>query len=191
MAARRRLVLGVMGAGERASRRDVKLAEELGELAARAGWVVLTGGRDAGVMRAALRGAKKVQGSLAVGVLPGRDRSEASPYADVVIATGMGEARNVVNVLSSDVIVACGAGSAGTVSEAALALKAGRPLVLLAPTDEAAALFSRLGRISVAASPAEALALAGRLIHLSPRERSGSPKFRTSGGGSRRHRRRG
>jgi uncharacterized protein (TIGR00725 family) len=149
-----------MGAGEKASRRDVKLAEDLGELAARAGWIVLTGGRNTGVMAAALRGAKKVVGSLTVGVVPGRDAEGASPRADVVVATGLGEARNAVNVLSSDVVVACGRGGAGTASEAALALKAGRPLVLLAPAPEAAAFFSRLGRVSVAASAAEALDLA-------------------------------
>ncbi|HET9796200.1 MAG TPA: hypothetical protein VFS34_17265, partial [Thermoanaerobaculia bacterium] len=60
--ARRRPVLGIMGAGEKASPRDVQLAEELGELAARAGWIVLTGGRDTGIMDAALRGAKGVEG---------------------------------------------------------------------------------------------------------------------------------
>jgi uncharacterized protein (TIGR00725 family) len=140
----------------------VKLAEELGERAARAGWIVLTGGREAGVMRAALRGAKKVEGSLTVGILPGRDRAEASPFADVAIATGMGEARNIVNVLSSDVVVACGAGGPGTASEAALALKAGKPLVLLAPSPEAAAFFAGLGAVRVAETAAAAVEIAER-----------------------------
>jgi hypothetical protein len=150
-----------MGAGERASRRDVKRAEELGELAARGGWAILTGGRDAGVMAAALRGAKRVEGSLTVGILPGRDRADASPYADVVVATGMGEARNIANVLSSDVVVAVGASGAGTASEAAFAIKAGKPLVLLAASREAAAFFAELGPIGVAESAPEALELAG------------------------------
>ncbi len=169
-----------MGAGERAARRDVKLAGELGELAARAGWIVLTGGRDAGVMAAALRGAKRVEGSLTVGVLPGRDRAGASPFADVVVATGMGEARNVVNVLSSDVVVACGRGGPGTASEAALALKAGKPLVLLAPSREAAAFFAALGRVRVAETPSGAVAIAEEVRSRSekPRRRGRSPARR-------------
>ena len=151
-----------MGAGEKASSRDVKLAEELGERAARAGWIVLTGGRNTGVMRAALAGAKRVEGSLTVGIVPGRGRAEVCPFADVAIATGMGEARNAVNVLSSDVVVACGAGGPGTASEAALALKAGKPLVLLAPSPEAAAFFSRLGPVRIAGTAAGALEIAKR-----------------------------
>jgi predicted Rossmann-fold nucleotide-binding protein len=67
----RRPVAGVMGAGDGASGADILLAERLGELLARAGFVVLTGGRDAGVMAAATRGAKRVPESLTVGVLPG------------------------------------------------------------------------------------------------------------------------
>ena len=159
----RRSVLGVMGAGENASEADLRLAEELGELAARAGWAVLTGGRAAGVMDSALRGAGRIEGSVTIGVVPGRDASGASRHASVVIATGMGEARNVVNVLSSDVVVACGTGGAGTASEAALAVKSGRPLVLLAPSDSAEAFFRRLGPVHVARTAAEAIALAGRL----------------------------
>ena len=160
-----------MGPGEKASSRDLRLAEELGELAARAGWIVLTGGRDTGVMRAALRGAKRVEGSLTVGVLPGRDPGDASPLADVAIATGMGEARNVVNVLSSDVVVACGTGGPGTASEAALALKAGKPLVLLAPSPEAAAFFPGLGPARVAETAAAAVEIAER-----ERPRRGRPR---------------
>ena len=44
----------------------------------------------------------------------------------------MGQARNLINVLSADVVVVCGAGGAGTASEAAHAIKAERPLILLA-----------------------------------------------------------
>lgn len=114
-------------------------------------------------MDAALRGARKIEGSLTIGIVPGRDPRDASPNASVVIVTGLGEARNVVNVLSSDVVVACGAGGAGTASEAALAIKTGRPLVLLAPVSEAEAFFSGLGPVHVAKSPAEAIAAAERL----------------------------
>ncbi|MGQ0649852.1 MAG: cytochrome [Gemmatimonadaceae bacterium] len=155
----RRSVIGVMGAGEGASLHDLALAEELGRLVAAQGWALLTGGRDAGVMRAASRGAKSVAGSLVIGVLP----SESGPVAsdvDVAIFTGLGHARNAVNVLSSDVVVACGVGGPGTGSESALALKMGHPLILLAPSAEARAYFGSLGGVMyVASEPREVVDL--------------------------------
>jgi uncharacterized protein (TIGR00725 family) len=135
-----------MGGGN-ATAGEVKQARELGALIAQQGWVVLTGGRNAGVMHAASAGAKSVLGGLTIGVLPfaeDRDECDVSPAVDIAIFTGFGEARNVVNVLSSDVVVACGGGGPGTASEAALALKAGKPLILFAPPDEARVFFSSL-----------------------------------------------
>jgi uncharacterized protein (TIGR00725 family) len=117
-------------------------ARRLGRLLAEAGWVVLTGGRPTGVMEAACAGAKSVPGSLTIGILPAGPEGPVSEYVDVAVFTGLGEARNVVNVLSSDVVVACGVQGPGTASEVALSLKAGRPTVLLAPTPRAAAFFS-------------------------------------------------
>ncbi len=152
-------VVGVMGAGEGAAAEDVARAERLGELLAKGGWVVLTGGRDAGVMAAASRGAKKVNGSLTVGILPG-DSGGVSPDVDLAVFTGMGYARNAVNVLTSDVVVACGAGGSGTASEVALAIKSGKPVILLAPSPEAEAFFRTLkGDILVARSPEETVDL--------------------------------
>jgi uncharacterized protein (TIGR00725 family) len=160
----RRPVIGVMGAGDGASARDCALAEALGAEIARRGWALLCGGRAAGVMDAAARGARSVEGSLVVGVLPGDGEDPAvSTYLDVAIFTGMGNARNAINVLSSDVVVACGAGGPGTASEIALALKSGKPVVLLAPPEEMAAFFRRLDpRARVAASADEAAELAAR-----------------------------
>jgi uncharacterized protein (TIGR00725 family) len=131
-----KFVVGVMGAGEKARPEDVADAYRLGELIAREGWVVLSGGRAAGVMEAVNRGAKSVPGSLTIGILPSRE-SVASEFVDVAIVTDLGNARNNVNVLSSHVVVVCGKGEAGTVSEIALALKARKPVVLcLAASDE-------------------------------------------------------
>ncbi|MCT0249070.1 hypothetical protein [Synechococcus sp. CS-205] len=131
----RRTVVGVMGAGEGASAEAVALAEELGECISARGWVLLTGGRPAGVMAAASRGAAQVEGHLVVGVLPdegtGDDRQKTADL-DLALFTGMGKARNVINVLSADVVVVCGGGGPGTASEAAHALNGGRPLILLA-----------------------------------------------------------
>lgn len=124
-----RTIIGVMGGGDSAPESAVKLAYRLGELIAEQGWALLNGGRDAGVMDASAAGARS-RGGLTIGVLPRDDTKNASEHLDVRIVTGLGSARNVVNVLSSDVVIAC-AGGAGTVSEIALALKHGRPVILL------------------------------------------------------------
>jgi uncharacterized protein (TIGR00725 family) len=165
----RRLVVGVMGAGLDARPSDVVLAERLGELVAEQGWVLLSGGRDAGVMAAANRGAKRVPGSITVGVLPSNGSSkddDVSPDVDIALFTGMGDGRNVINVLSSEVVIACGAGGPGTTSEAALALKASRPLVLLAPTPEAEAFFRSLGSTHVAHTAEETISIVRHLTGL-------------------------
>ena len=102
---------------------------------------MLTGGRPAGVMEAASVGAKSVPGSLTVGILPSGPDGPVGAAVDIAVFTGVGEARNVINVLSSDVVVACGVEGAGTASEVALALKLARPTVLVAPSPEAAVFF--------------------------------------------------
>ena len=99
-----KFIVGVMGAGENARSEDSTRAYQLGELIAREGWVVLSGGRAAGVMEAVNRGAKSVPGSLTIGILPSRE-SVASEFVDVAIVTDLGNARNNVNVLSSHVVV--------------------------------------------------------------------------------------
>ena len=138
-----RLVIGVMGPGEGATDADCANAERLGEAVAGRGWVTLTGGRPAGVMAAALRGARRRDG-LTIGVLPGTSADSASTDAEIRIVTGLGEARNLVNVLSSDVVCVCGM-SAGTASEVALALKTRRPTVLIAPDASTEQFWRPLG----------------------------------------------
>jgi uncharacterized protein (TIGR00725 family) len=154
----RRAVVGVMGAGEGASAEAVALAEELGERISNRGWVLLTGGRPAGVMAAASRGAARVEGHLVVGVLPdegnGDDRQHTAAL-DLALFTGIGKARNVINVLSADVVVVCGGGGPGTASEAAHALNAGRPLILLAVPPLWREFFCSLGKEVEIASDGE------------------------------------
>jgi uncharacterized protein (TIGR00725 family) len=129
-----------MGAGEpRPATLDV--ARRLGRLIAEAGWVLLTGGRPAGVMEAASAGASSVPDSLTLGILPSGRDGPVSEEVDVAVFTGVGEARNAINVLSSDVVVACGVEGPGTASEVALALRLDRPTILLAPSPEAVAFF--------------------------------------------------
>lgn len=151
-----------MGAGDEASPADLTRAFELGQLLAREGWVVLSGGRNAGVMREVNRGAKSVAGSLTIGILPGADDSAAAPDVDVAIVTGMHNARNNINVLSSRVIFACGLGGPGTVSEVALALKAHKPVILVGVDDPTSQFFRRLAgeHLFCADTATEAVALA-------------------------------
>lgn len=160
----RRTIIGVMGPGGGASRKDLENARRLGALVAQQGWVVLCGGRRAGVMDAVCRGAKEA-GGLTIGVLPGDDPGDASEAVDIAIVTGMGNARNAVNVLSSDLVVACGMG-AGTASEIALALKSGKNVIILGDHPEAIAFFRAVGkeRVTVARDPDEAIAAARRLL---------------------------
>jgi uncharacterized protein (TIGR00725 family) len=152
----RRKVIGVMGAGE-PSAPCLAHARELGTLLAKRGWVVLTGGRPAGVMAAACAGAKTVPGSVTLGILPGASGGQNADV-DIAVFTGMGEARNVINVLTSDVVVACGVEGPGTISEVALAMKADKPVILLGA--------SKLARDFFRAVPGGA-----RLLHAdNPRE---------------------
>jgi hypothetical protein len=152
----RKIVIGVMGPGEGATAIDLHAAYDLGRRIAEQGWVLLTGGRNIGVMDAACRGAKQADG-LTIGILP-RQREGVSEAVDIAIFTDMGNARNSINVWSSDVIVACGMG-AGTASEVALALKVAKPVVLLNPTAEAIHFFRQLvgqnaSQLSIAPDPA-------------------------------------
>ena len=155
---RMRTVVGVMGSGSDPGPEVVAMAERLGELIAGRGWVLLNGGRACGVMDASARGASRA-GGLVVGVLPDEDGHGASRHLDIAIRTGIGEARNLVNVLSSDVVIAM-AGGAGTLSEVALALKAGRTVICLG-FDPGPAVTDHAGvTLLAASSPDEAVALA-------------------------------
>jgi uncharacterized protein (TIGR00725 family) len=121
----------------------------VGRLLAEHGCTVVTGGLDE-VMAAAHRGAKKAGGTT-IAILPGERRDEANPWADHVVATGIGHARNLAVAASGDAVIAIG-GSYGTLAEMAFARRLGRPVVALegAPSVEGA---------EVAASPEEAVAL--------------------------------
>ena len=117
--------MAVVGGGE-ADPEALVVAEEVGRNLAQRGAVVLCGGLG-GVMEAACRGAK-AEGGTTVGILPTDDRHHANEYVDVAIATGMGEARNALVVRAADVLVAVD-GEFGTLSEIALALRTGTPVV--------------------------------------------------------------
>jgi uncharacterized protein (TIGR00725 family) len=113
------------------------VAEDVGRLLAERGCTVVTGGLDE-VMAAAHRGAKSAGGTT-VAILPGEDRRAANRWADHVVVTGIGHARNLAVAASGDAVIAVG-GSYGTIAEMALALRLGRRVVALegAPVVEGA-----------------------------------------------------
>jgi uncharacterized protein (TIGR00725 family) len=117
--------VAVVGAG-RATADEERTAEEVGRRLAAADAIVVCGGLG-GVMEAACRGAKS-GGGTTVGILPGASRSDANPFVDVALPTGLGELRNGLVVRAADAVVAVG-GEFGTLSEIALALKAQKPVV--------------------------------------------------------------
>jgi len=128
MARRRRTVIGVMG-GAQVSPEVERMAEELGRQIALAGYCLLSGGRPKGVMLACSRGASNASG-LVIGVLPDADPDCANEFVDISIATHLADGRNLINILSSDVVIAC-PGGGGTLSEVGYAIRNRRPLVLL------------------------------------------------------------
>jgi uncharacterized protein (TIGR00725 family) len=109
-----------------ASHGELAAAEAVGRGLAARGAVVVSGGLG-GVMASACRGAKAAGGTT-VGILPGNERAGANEWVDVALSTGLGEARNVLVVRAADAVVAVGGGY-GTLSEIALALKAGKPVI--------------------------------------------------------------
>jgi hypothetical protein len=123
----RRIHIAVIGASE-CSAEEAEQAYRVGRLVAGRGAVLFTGGLG-GVMEAASRGAKEA-GGLTVGILPGFSDQEANPYMDLPVTTGLSHARNVVLVRSCSAVIAV-SGEYGTLSEIALALKLGKPVVAL------------------------------------------------------------
>ena len=160
----RKIIIGVMGPGDRPTATDVQNAYELGKLIAENGWVLLTGGRNVGVMDAASRGAKAANG-LTVGILPDSNTTRLSSFVDIPIITGMGSARNTINVLSSDVVIACGLGT-GTVSEIALALNNHQKVILLNDSERSASFFLSLSpeHLFSAENPEAAVDLAREIL---------------------------
>ena len=138
--------VAVVGAGDATAEQEAT-AEEVGRLLAAAGAVVVTGGLG-GVMAAACRGAR-LAGGRTVGLQPGAAREESE--AEIVIPTGLGEGRNALVVRAADAVVAIGGGY-GTLSEVALALRAGLTVAGLGTWE--------IDGVRAVASPAEAVELA-------------------------------
>jgi uncharacterized protein (TIGR00725 family) len=123
--------VAVVGPGS-AGEEQVAAAEEAGRLIAERGALLVCGGLG-GVMEAACRGARSAGGTT-LGLLPGDDRGDANPFVDIALPTGLGEGRNALVVCAADAVLAIGGGY-GTLSEIALALRAGKPVIGLGTWD--------------------------------------------------------
>lgn len=121
-------IVGIIGPGESANPENIELAYVVGGIVAKLNFVLLTGGRNCGVMEAAIKGAKENNG-ITVGIIPDDHKNRMSSYVDIPIVTGMGNARNNIIVLTCDLIVAIGNGP-GTLSEIALAIKSGKKILI-------------------------------------------------------------
>ena len=157
---KRQFVVAVIGAGD-APRAVRELAFEVGREIARRGAVLINGGLG-GVMESAAAGARE-EGGHTIGIIPGYDRRSANRHVEFAIATGIGEARNVVIVASADAVIAL-AGEGGTLAEIGFAKKFGKPIVALDSWSEVAG----LRRVD---TPADAVSLALELAASKPKRR--------------------
>jgi uncharacterized protein (TIGR00725 family) len=121
-----RMYIAVVGPGSQAGQPDLAAAEQVGYLLGTAGAIVLTGGLG-GVMAAAAAGCARA-GGISVGLLPGDRRQDGSAGLTVCLPTGLGELRNGLLIRAADAVLAIG-GSWGTLSEIALARRAGVPVL--------------------------------------------------------------
>jgi uncharacterized protein (TIGR00725 family) len=156
---RQRPRIGVMGPGV-CSGRSLQLARDVGFEIARGGAILVCGGMG-GVMEAAARGARE-GGGITIGILPGARAEDANQYVDIPVATDLGNARNVVNILTSQAIIAIHGGY-GTLSEIALALKCGTPVVGLETWDMKPPGGASAPEMMIAKTPQEAVAIAIRI----------------------------
>ncbi|MFZ5453026.1 MAG: TIGR00725 family protein [Thermodesulfobacteriota bacterium] len=147
------LYVAVIGGGE-ASPDILDLAREVGREVARRGAVLLCGGLG-GVMAAAAQGAQE-EGGVSIGILPDADRSRANPFLTYSLPTNLGHARNIVIAHGADALIAVD-GSHGTISEAAIGLKIGKPVIGLQVTWE-------LPGLRRAGTPGEAVAAALKML---------------------------
>jgi len=161
---RRRQILVVGYNRDACTENALKTAYEVGLEIARAGIVLITGGLG-GVMQAASRGAKE-GGGLVVGIIPHGDKTEANSFCDVVIATGIGYARDFVTASSADAVIVVG-GGAGTLIEVAAAYQKHIPIIAVKGTGGVADQYGngyiddrQTERVILAESPIEAVKVA-------------------------------
>jgi len=162
---KKKIIIGVMGPGKVAGKQDIDNALLLGELIAEQGWFILSGGMKSGVMGAVNQGAKKKNG-FTIGILPNNNLEDHSPNLDMSIITNMGGARNYINSLSCNIMVACGM-NAGTSSEVSFAIQENKPIILLGTDVETNKFFQKMGGslVHIADTPKMAIELITKLLN--------------------------
>ncbi len=125
---RRPQILVIGFNGNHCTKEAYELGYQVGREIARHKGIVVTGGLG-GIMEAACKGAKE-EGGITVGIVPQEDRSLANSYADIVISTGLGYARDFVNAYTADAIIVVG-GGAGTLVEVSAAYLKAKPIIAL------------------------------------------------------------
>jgi len=126
-----RTLIGVIGSSQ-ASKQVLEVSFEVGRQIIMAGFSLVCGGLH-GVMEGACKGAFSEAGQDSgriIGILPGTQKSEANPYVDLIIPTGVGYARNMIIACSSDAVIAI-SGGCGTLSEISMAWQYGKPIVVM------------------------------------------------------------
>ena len=122
---KRKVLISVIG-GHNSNDKVVKLAHNVGKIVAKVGAFLVCGGLY-GVMQATSKGAKEAGGTT-IGLIPGKDKGDANPYIDIVIATTIGYARNAMVACSADIIIAL-PGSHGTLSEICYGMVYDKPII--------------------------------------------------------------
>jgi uncharacterized protein (TIGR00725 family) len=121
----KKILISVIG-GSQITPKVEKLAHNIGKIIAKVDCVLVCGGLF-GAMEASSRGAKEAGGTT-IGLIPGKDKRDANPYIDIVIATTIGYARNAMVACSGDIIIAL-PGSHGTLSEICYGLVYKKPII--------------------------------------------------------------
>ncbi len=121
------IYVAVVG-GAQCTEEEYNIAYEVGAGIAGHNAVLICGGGN-GVMEAAAKGAVEA-GGVSIGILPGGKSAHGNRFVSYNVATGLGEARNAVIACAADFMVAVG-GEYGTLSEIALAMKLGKPVIVI------------------------------------------------------------
>ena len=124
---KQKITISVIGAHE-ATPKTARLARAVGKMVAELDCILVCGGLK-GLMEESCRGAKEAGGTT-IGILPGKDKSDANPYVDIALPTTFGFSRNVIVAASAHIVIAL-PGSYGTESEICYALVYGRPVINL------------------------------------------------------------
>jgi len=120
-----KITVSVIG-GHQIDSKVEQIAHEIGKYIAEVGAVLVCGGLD-GAMEAVAKGAKEA-GGLTIGLLPGKDKSDANEFIDIALPTSIGYARNAMVACSADIIVAL-PGSHGTSCEISYGAVYKRPII--------------------------------------------------------------